>query len=258
MQVVQGQAGLAASDRINTLKEWLVNMSIHLEDPNYLHDHGFVCTYKENINMAHRENEADIVMMNQYHGEPPDPQDMIIDIIMPRLPIKTVPSIIHFKCYHNMSIKPSDSVTLNHWILDQISMKESTITPTMFVATGNFVDKNFHQRNTLKYNGSPNRATREAAFLDGATSSSSLKRTHNASTHHYVKELIALKILGYNLINEILNPVEKIRKQCSHWKSWNHITLLLFYSENTNNLLTTLKEWGENVKIIVGYTKFNI
>jgi hypothetical protein len=194
MQVVQGQAGLAASERRNTLTEWLVNISILLKDPNYIHDHSFVCTYKEVIDMAHRENEADTVMMNHYHGEPPDSfvsgQHMIIDIIMPSPTIKTVPSIIHSKCYHNMAIKPSVSVILCHCILDLISMrnsKESTITPTIFVATGNFVDKIIHQRNTLKYNGSPNRATSEAAFLDGTTSSSSLKRTHNPSTHHHVK-----------------------------------------------------------------------
>jgi hypothetical protein len=85
-----------------------------------------------------------------------------------------------------------------------------------------------------------------------------LKRTHNASTHHHIKELIALKINGYNLINEVLNPVDEIIKQWSHRKSWNHMKSLLFYSGNTNNLLKPLEEWGDNVKIIVGYTKFNI
>jgi hypothetical protein len=215
--------------------------------------------------MAHRENEADIVMMNHYHGEPPDPfvsgQHMIISIVMLRHPIKTVPSIILYKCYHNRSVKPFVSVTLHHCILALISMrnsKESTIPPTVFVATGNLVDKIINQRNTFKYNGSPNRNTSEAAFLDGTTSSSSFKRTHNALTHHHIKELIASWIIGYNLINEILNPVDKIRKQWIHQKSWNHMTLLPFYSGNTNNLLKPLEEWGENVKIIVGYTKFNI
>jgi hypothetical protein len=38
-QVVQGQVVLAASDRRNTLMEWLVNMTILLEAPNYSHDH---------------------------------------------------------------------------------------------------------------------------------------------------------------------------------------------------------------------------
>jgi hypothetical protein len=70
--------------------------------------------------------------------------------------------------------------------------------------------------------------------------------------------LIALKINRYNLINEVLNPVDEIIKQWSHRKSWNHMKSLLFYSGNTKNLLKPLEEWGENVKIIVGYTKFNI
>jgi hypothetical protein len=45
-------------------------------------------------------------------------------------------------------------------------------------------------------------------------------RTNNASTYHYSKELIASRILGYDLINENLNHVDEKIKQ---WKQWNII-----------------------------------
>jgi hypothetical protein len=266
---------LAAGDRRNTLMEWLVNMTSLLEAPNYSRDHDDIFTY--HLNMGHRENEAYTVIMNHYHGEDPDQfnsaQHMITDIIVrfsqndvPRPPIKIVPRIILSKGFNTMPIKSSVSMALHHCGLALISWnsKESTITPTMFGATMNFMDQIINQRKTLKYNGEPNRTIRcgfgcsEAVFLDGTTSSSSLKRTHNASTHLYIKELIASKILGYNLINDILNSVDKIRKQWNHQNSWNHMKSLLFYYVSTNNLLKPLDERGENVKIIVGYTKFDI
>jgi hypothetical protein len=53
------------------------------------------------------------------------------------------------------------------------------------------------------------------------------------------------------LINEKLNPVDEIRKQWKHWKIWNHLKPLLFYSGNTNDLIKPAEEGGEEAKIIV-------
>jgi hypothetical protein len=126
------------------------------------------------------------------------------------------------------------------------------------------VDQSINQTNTLEYNDAPNITTRyvfgysEAAFLDSTTSSSALKRAHNASTYHHIKELIASKIIGYNLINEKLNPVDEISKQWKHWKIWNHRKPLHFYSVDTGNPNNPAEEWGEKVKMTVSSNNFNI
>jgi hypothetical protein len=68
-QVVQGQVVLAASDRRNSLMEWLVNMRILLEAPNYFRDHDDIFTYQEGFNMVQRENDDyTLRIMNHYHG----------------------------------------------------------------------------------------------------------------------------------------------------------------------------------------------
>jgi hypothetical protein len=126
-QVLQCQVVLAASDRRNTLMEWLVNMSVFLESPNYLCDPDVMCTYKEVFNMVHWENEYYNVAMNHYHGEPLDQVisvwHMIIDSVVrlsqnyiPRPLIKMVPRIapIDYKSYNKMSINPSVPMILCH------------------------------------------------------------------------------------------------------------------------------------------------
>jgi hypothetical protein len=199
-QVVQCQVVLAASDRRNTLMEWLVNMSVFHESPNYLCDHDVICTYKEVSNMMHRVNKYYNVAMNHYHGEPPDQVisgwHMIIDSgvrlsqnYIPRPPITIVPRIalIDSKCYHKMFIKPSVSTILYHWQLALISWhsKEATNNPISLGAIWNSVDQIINQRETLEY--TPNKATRysficnEATYIDDTTS----QLTHNASTHHH-------------------------------------------------------------------------
>jgi hypothetical protein len=126
------------------------------------------------------------------------------------------------------------------------------------------VDQSINKTTTLGYNSAPNIPTRyvfrysEAAFVDGTTSRSSLKRARNASTYHYIKDLIALKTIRYNLINEKLNPVDEISKQWKHQKIWNHGKSLLVYSGDTNDLMRPADKWEEKVKIIGGYNKFNI
>jgi hypothetical protein len=51
-QVDQGQVVLAASNKRNTLMEWLVNVTFLHEAPNYLHYHNVIFSFKEVFNMA--------------------------------------------------------------------------------------------------------------------------------------------------------------------------------------------------------------
>jgi hypothetical protein len=215
--------------------------------------------------MVQRENKNYTVfymrIMNHSYGEPPDQVfyawHMIIDIRI---------ALVDSKCYHNKFIKPSVSMILHHCQLALISWhsKEETNSPYTLGAVWNFVDQSIKQTHTLDYNGAPNTPTRfvlgysEAAFIDGTTFSSPLKRKHNTLTYQHIKELIALKITGYNLINEKLNPVDKISKQWKHRMIWNHMKSLLFCSGDSNDLMKPAEEWGEKVKNIVGCNKFNI
>jgi hypothetical protein len=97
----------------------------------------------------------------------------------------------------------------------------------------NFMDQSINQTTTLEYNGAPNIPTRygfrynEAAFIDGTTTRSPLKRAHNASTFHHIKTLIASKTVRYNLINEKLSHMDEISNGDKIWK---HMNSLLFYS----------------------------
>jgi hypothetical protein len=121
-QVDQGQVVLAASNRRNTLMEWLVNMTILRGAPNYLHNHDVNFTYKAFFNMIQRKKGACTVFhVSNSHGEPPDQVasdwHIIIVIVkglsqnnMPNPPIKIVPRFIlnDSKVYDNiMFIKPS-------------------------------------------------------------------------------------------------------------------------------------------------------
>jgi hypothetical protein len=131
--------------------------------------------YKEVFNMVNRENEYYNVIMNHYHGEPPDQVisawHMIIDIVV-RLsqnyvawpPIKIVPRItlIDSKCYHNMFIKPSVSMILHHCQLALISWhsKEATNNSISLTAIWNSVDQIINQRKTLEYSDASNKITR--------------------------------------------------------------------------------------------------
>jgi hypothetical protein len=63
-----------------------------------------------------------------------------------------------------------------------------------------------------------------------------LKRMHEVSIYHHIRELRESKILWYNSIIET-------NKQWKHRKSWYHQKSFLFYSGDT---------WGETVQIIVG------
>jgi hypothetical protein len=72
-QVDQGQVVLASSNRRNTLMEWLINMTILLDAPNYLHYHDVIFTYKEVFKMVQRKNVAYTVFyVSNYHKEPRD------------------------------------------------------------------------------------------------------------------------------------------------------------------------------------------
>jgi hypothetical protein len=60
------------------------------------------------------------------------------------------------------------------------------------------------------------------------------------------------------LINEKLNYADEINKQWKHFNVLYHPTSFLFYSEDTEYQMKPVDEWGEKVKIVVGYYKFNI
>jgi hypothetical protein len=104
--------------------EWLVNMTILLEPPNYSHDHDDTFTYQEVFNMVQRANDDYTVkIMNHYNGERPDQviyaPHMIIDIRI---------TFIDSQCYHNMFINSLVSVILCHCqrALISIPMKQPT------------------------------------------------------------------------------------------------------------------------------------
>jgi hypothetical protein len=77
MQISSSRSScLPAIDRRNKMMEWLVNVKILLEAPNYLCDHDVVCTNKEGFNQIQRITKDDTVLnvrvLTTDHAESPD------------------------------------------------------------------------------------------------------------------------------------------------------------------------------------------
>jgi hypothetical protein len=134
--------------------------------------------------------------------------------------------LVDSKCYHSMFINSLVSVILHHCRLALISRhyKEATNNSYTPGAIWNFVDQSINQTITLEYNGAPNIPTRfffwiqRSGFHRRHNLQFIIERTHNEKTYWHIKQLIALKIIGYHVINEKLNPVYKLSKQWQHQK----------------------------------------
>jgi hypothetical protein len=78
-----------------------------------------------------------------------------------------------------------------------------------------------------------------------------MKRRCNALPYNHIREPISSKILEYHLIDERLDPVNKVSKKGSRCNMCNHRKPLLLYSLNTNGMIRPAEESVEKAKIIL-------
>jgi hypothetical protein len=78
---------------------------------------------------------------------------------------------------------------------------------------------------------------------------SSLNKRHNALAYHQIREkMIAAKILGYYWIDGKANPADIVSKHWGYQQIWHLLQALLFYSSNTNDLVSSEQKAKSKVK----------
>jgi hypothetical protein len=77
---------------------------------------------------------------------------------------------------------------------------------------------------------------------------SSLNKRHNAFAYHRVCKMIAAKILGYYWIDGKANPADIVSKYWGYQQIWHLLQALLFYSGNTNDLVSSEQNKKSKVK----------
>jgi hypothetical protein len=75
-----------------------------------------------------------------------------------------------------------------------------------------------------------------------------LNKRHNALAYHRVCGLIAAKILGYYWIDGKANPADIVSKHWGYQQIWHLLQAVLFYSGNTNDLVSSEQNDKSKIK----------
>jgi hypothetical protein len=73
----------------------------------------------------------------------------------------------------------------------------------------------------------------KAVVTNSTIPHSSLNKRNNALSYHRVREMIAVKILGYYWIGGKKNPADVVSKRWGHQQVWHLLKPLLFFSGDT-------------------------
>jgi meiotically up-regulated gene 157 (Mug157) protein len=109
-------------------------------------------------------------------------------------------------------------------------------------------------RMTLRYLGIPVYTKsymfgdNQAVVTNSTIPHSSLNKRHNALAYHRVREMIAAKILGYYWIDGKANPADIGSKHWGYQQIWHLLQAVLFYSSNTNDLVSSEQNEKSKVK----------
>jgi hypothetical protein len=85
----------------------------------------------------------------------------------------------------------------------------------------------------------------QAVVMNSSIPHSSLNKRHNALSYHQVREMIAVKILGYYWIDGKLNPADIVSKHWAYPLVWHLLKPLLFYSGDPGDLIEQREEQKE-------------
>jgi hypothetical protein len=96
-----------------------------------------------------------------------------------------------------------------------------------------------------------------ATVRDSTATHSLPKQHYDASAYNHVSKCTASMIVGSHLVNEKVNPANKVGKQWKQYKSWNHLKTYIFYSGDPGDLIKPAEKWGEKMKIIDGCSNLN-
>jgi hypothetical protein len=162
--------------------------------------------------------------------------------------------------YHDMLTGRSVTGILhlcNQTLVDWYSKRQATVeTATFgseFTAARISVDQILDFRTTLRYLGVPVNGKsymfgdNQAVVTNSSIPHSSLNKRHNALAYHRVREMIAAKVLGYYWIDGKHNPADIVSKHWSYPQIWHLLKPILFYSGNTENLITEEEMVEENI-----------
>jgi hypothetical protein len=174
---------------------------------------------------------------------------------MPKPMGKTVTTVTYkdANLYHDMLTGRSVTGILhlcNQTLIDWFSKQQATVeTATFgseFTAARIAVDQVIDLRTTLRYLGVPVKAKsfmfgdNQAVVTNSSIPHSSLNKRHNALAYHRVREMIALKVLGYYWIDGKDNPADIVSKHWSYPQVWHLLKAIL-------GLITTFHvEGGES------------
>ena len=165
-------------------------------------------------------------------------------------PVTTI-SYVDANLYHDMLTGRSVTGIIhlcNQSIVDWYSKRQATVeTATFgseFTAARIAVDQIIDLRITLRYLGVPVNeksymfGDNQAVVTNSSIPHSSLSKRHNALSYHRVREMIAARVLGYYWVDGESNPADIVSKHWSYPQVWQLLQPMLFYSGDTNNLIT--------------------
>jgi hypothetical protein len=201
-----------------------------------------------------------VEILSPDHGEHPD-QDFKSWHCLNDIAEASIPKIIivHASGYDNMfmfifplvtGILYQHRLTLVDWNSKHIPFNSARL-DNMCRAVGIFADKIIIQWKAMAHIGvsafnkrvicKGNQVVVMNSFIP---QSFLLKRIHTASTCHHIRELIACKIIGYHSVCGKFNPAHRLGKQWKHYKIWNHLKTLLFYSGDPGDLIKPAENVG--------------
>ena len=165
-----------------------------------------------------------------------------------------VTTYVDANLYHDML--SGRSVTgilhiLNKTPIDWYSKKQSTVeTATYgseFIAARIATDQIIDLRTTLRYLGVP---IREKSYMFGDNKSvvdsstvphSKLNKRHHALCYHRVREAIASGLLVFSHVDGEKNPADILSKHWGYQQIWNLLRPLLFWRDDTMNIVEPLE-----------------
>ena len=144
---------------------------------------------------------------------------------------KSVSGILHF-----INKTPMD------WHGKKLNTVETSTYSSEFAAARIATDQIVDLRNTLRYVGVP---VRESVMFGDSKSvndnsvvpHSTLKKRHNALSHHRVREAIAAKIYRFFHTPGEDNPADVLSKHWSYGKIWKTLQPILFWQGDTMELI---------------------
>jgi hypothetical protein len=149
--------------------------------------------------------------------------------------------------------------TLIDWYSKRQATVESATSGSEFTAARIACDQIMDLCMTLRYLGIPVHTKsymlgdNQAVVTNSTIPHSSLNKQHNALAYHQVCEMIAAKILGYYWIDGKANPAKSVSKHWGYQQIWHLLQAVLFYSGNTNDLVSSeQKEKSKAKGIFVG------